>query len=181
MRSLRARTIFWALVPTVLVLIIVAVIALVAYERALRGVAEDWNAELARASAARLSEGVSHYSRLLEAVAAGEDVRSMQSARIGEALDEAHDRLGVFDLGLVVYDAAGVGYWMPVNVLGILWTITLPLLVLGALALVGGVFALQRRRWGWALAGSIAAFFPFGLLGLLATIFTAMSKEEFES
>ncbi len=76
---------------------------------------------------------------------------------------------------------AGVGYWMPVNVLGILWTITLPLLVLGALALVGGIFALQRRRWGWALAGSVAAFFPFGLLGLLATIFTAMSKEEFES
>jgi hypothetical protein len=76
---------------------------------------------------------------------------------------------------------AGVGYWMPVNVLGILWAITLPLLVLGALALVGGVFALQRRRWGWALAGSVAAFFPFGLLGLLATIFTAMSKEEFES
>lgn len=39
MRSLRARAIFWTLAPTVLVLIIVAVIALVTYERAIRGVA----------------------------------------------------------------------------------------------------------------------------------------------
>ena len=75
----------------------------------------------------------------------------------------------------------GVAYWAPVDVLGILWTIALPLLVLGGLSLAGGILAVQRRRWGWALAGSIAAFFPIGLLGLLATIFTAMSKEEFES
>ncbi len=75
----------------------------------------------------------------------------------------------------------GVSYWTPVNVVGLLWTITLPLLVLGTVALVGGIFAVLRRRWGWALAGSIAAFFPLGLLGLLATIFTAMSREEFES
>ncbi|MFC1995073.1 hypothetical protein ACFLVK_01540 [Chloroflexota bacterium] len=52
--------------------------------------------------------------------------------------------------------------------------------VLGVLPLLGGIFALQRRRWGWALTGSIAAIFGSTILGILATIFTAMSKDEFE-
>lgn len=49
--------------------------------------------------------------------------------------------------------------------------------------IIGGVFALQRRKWGWALAGSIIAIiaivgtFP---LGIASTIFVALSKDEFE-
>jgi hypothetical protein len=47
--------------------------------------------------------------------------------------------------------------------------------------IVGGVYALQRRKWGWALAGSIIAIFSrVSLLGILATIFVAMAKNEFE-
>jgi len=46
--------------------------------------------------------------------------------------------------------------------------------------IVGGVFALQRRKWGWALAGSIIAIFRSSVLGILATIFVAMAKDEFE-
>jgi hypothetical protein len=46
--------------------------------------------------------------------------------------------------------------------------------------IIGGVFALQRRGWGWALAGSIIAIFRTFTLGLLATIFVAMARDEFE-
>jgi uncharacterized membrane protein YedE/YeeE len=53
--------------------------------------------------------------------------------------------------------------------------------ITAALALIGGIFALQRKRWGWALAGSIAAipgsWWP---LGVAATVFTAISKDEFK-
>jgi hypothetical protein len=46
--------------------------------------------------------------------------------------------------------------------------------------IIGGVYALQRRRWGWALAGSIIAIFRASVLGILSTIFVAMAKDEFE-
>ena len=74
----------------------------------------------------------------------------------------------------------GLGFWFPLNVMAVLWLITVPLAVTGVLALVGGIFALQRKRWGLALTGSIAAFFPFGILGVVATIFTSLSRADFE-
>jgi MFS family permease len=46
--------------------------------------------------------------------------------------------------------------------------------------IIGGVYALRRRGWEWALAGSIIAIFRTFILGLLATIFVAMAKDEFE-
>ncbi|MBC8273857.1 MAG: hypothetical protein H8E40_02655 [Chloroflexi bacterium] len=84
--------------------------------------------------------------------------------------------------------------------------IALPLFIVGALAIRGGLYALKRKRWGLVLAGSIAAFsslcslrlaiiivftahwvspddifFLFGLLlGIAAIVFTVQSKNEFE-
>ena len=49
-----------------------------------------------------------------------------------------------------------------------------------AFPLVGGVFALQRKRWGWALAGSIISILSVFPLGVASTIFVAMAKDEFE-
>jgi hypothetical protein len=46
--------------------------------------------------------------------------------------------------------------------------------------IIGGVFALQRRRWGWALAGSIIAIFGVFPLGVASTILVAMAKEEYK-
>lgn len=74
----------------------------------------------------------------------------------------------------------GLGFWFPLNVMAVLWIITVPLAITGVMALAGGIFALQRKRWGLALAGSIAAFLPFGILGLVATIFTSLSRDDFE-
>ncbi len=52
-----------------------------------------------------------------------------------------------------------------------------------AFTVIGGVFALQRRKWGWALAGSISAIVALGginPLGIASTIFVVLSKDEFE-
>ncbi|MFC1971427.1 hypothetical protein ACFLV0_05850 [Chloroflexota bacterium] len=63
----------------------------------------------------------------------------------------------------------------------ILITVAVFLAILGILPLLGGIYGVQRRKWGLALAGSIAAIFGTFILGILATIFTAMSKDEFDT
>ena len=64
-------------------------------------------------------------------------------------------------------------------------TILIVILVLSiaraVFTIIGGVFALQRRKWGWALAGSIIAILGNTfVLGILSTIFVAIAKDEFE-
>jgi hypothetical protein len=50
----------------------------------------------------------------------------------------------------------------------------------GVISIVGGVFALQRRMWGWALAGSITTICLSNVLGIISIILTVLSKNEFE-
>jgi len=52
-------------------------------------------------------------------------------------------------------------------------------LILGIVAIIGGVYALRRRIWGLALAGSICAFFCAWFLGIPAIIFVILGKSEF--
>jgi hypothetical protein len=51
-------------------------------------------------------------------------------------------------------------------------------LVLGILAVIGGISAIKRKRFGLSLAGAISAL-PLGPLGILAVIFVALGKREF--
>jgi hypothetical protein len=69
---------------------------------------------------------------------------------------------------------------IPPYLFPIFTALSLPFAIVGILAIVGGIYALQRKIWGLALAGSIAAFFPSWILGLPAIVFTALSKKEFE-
>jgi hypothetical protein len=77
-----------------------------------------------------------------------------------------------------------------------LTTVGVPLLVLGAAGIAGGVSALRRMSFGLSLAGAICALpsVIFGLylagaisalasliLGILAVIFVALRKREFEA
>jgi len=57
-----------------------------------------------------------------------------------------------------------------------------PLIVLGMISLIGGVYALNRRAWGMALAGSICALVPpiSTIMGVLAIIFIVISQKEFK-
>lgn len=54
-------------------------------------------------------------------------------------------------------------------------------LILAVVAIVGGIYALKRTKWGLALAGSICALVgPWFLLGIAAIVFVVLGKNEFK-
>ena len=69
-------------------------------------------------------------------------------------------------------DAVAVG-----TVYVVLGVIGVPVSIL---AIVGGARALAMKSFGWALTGGICALLCGGPLGILALIFIAISKAEFE-
>lgn len=99
--------------------------------------------------------------------------------------------LGVLGIIIAIIALSASYYWedfitpeiYPVTIeflILILVIVLICLLIIGVLALLGGIFALQRKRWGLALAGSIAGIFcNSAILGILSLIFLAMSKDEF--
>ena len=68
----------------------------------------------------------------------------------------------------------------------ILGVLTIPLIALGIVAILGGIYALKRRKWYLALAGAICSLIctiPLQsaiILGILAIIFVTIGKGEFE-
>ena len=58
-------------------------------------------------------------------------------------------------------------------VAGFLAVLSALVLLAGLLSVIGGIFALNRRRFGWALTGAIAATFcspPFGVPAIILTV-----------
>jgi hypothetical protein len=60
--------------------------------------------------------------------------------------------------------------------------IFLPIFIISVVSIIGGIFALRRRLWGLALAGAICAILPLWSLifGVIAVVFIALSKHEFD-
>ena len=85
--------------------------------------------------------------------------------------------LGLIVASLVFPVSQGPGFAVNAGILLII--ITVPICFLGILALLGGIYALQRKKYRLAVAGSIAAFLPFSFLGLASIILIALSKDEF--
>ena len=69
--------------------------------------------------------------------------------------------VGVF-FGLLsaVSDGIGLIFFAPL----------IPLLLFGIIQIVGGIYALRRRRWGLALAGSIFTLLNWVILGIFGII-----------
>ena len=115
--SLRAKTVSSALVPIALVLVVVAIIAVYAYGRVDRRVVQQRDNELARVealanvSADRLLEGLSSHSLILQNIAAGEEIRSLEPARLASALEQVQHQLNVFDAGIMVYHSDGTALY----------------------------------------------------------------------
>ena len=82
------------------------------------------------------------------------------------------------DIAREVLDS--VGFWDIGAPLAILGLMAIPFIVINVVAIIGGIYATQRRLWGLALAGAICTLIPSQLLGILAIIFIAMSKKEFD-
>ena len=59
--------------------------------------------------------------------------------------------------------------------------LAVPLIILGIIAIIGGIYALKRRKWGLSLAGSICSLVCVFFLGIPAIIFVITRKDEFES
>jgi hypothetical protein len=87
--------------------------------------------------------------------------------------------LGAFGLGVA---SAIFGAWSGFPLFGALFGfLAIPAAILGVLAIIGGVFATQRQRWGWALIGSIAALLVSNVIGIISIILIALSKDEFKA
>jgi hypothetical protein len=52
-------------------------------------------------------------------------------------------------------------------------------LLLGILAIIGGIFSVKRRVWGMALTGAIAGILTFFPLGIASVILISIGKTEF--
>jgi len=89
--------------------------------------------------------------------------------------------IGVAAVSGTVGSLAGLWGWGMISA-PLMVAIGAPLMVLGMVSLIGGVYALNRRSWGMALAGGICALVPptFTVMGVLAIIFIALSQKEFD-
>lgn len=86
----------------------------------------------------------------------------------------------ILGFGLFISGAVtGFVTQMPTWLNTLIPVIAVPLIVLGVLDLVGGIYALMRKVWGIALAGSITTLISSPLLGIIALILTCISKKEF--
>ena len=84
-------------------------------------------------------------------------------------------------IGILVAAGLGVlGRLSGIAGVGVIMSaIGVPMIIFGIIAIVGGVFAIRRRIWGLALAGSIFALFCAWILGIPAIVFTVMGKRHF--
>jgi signal transduction histidine kinase len=110
-RSLRVKTVLLALIPILLVMAIFTGIAYLSIQKTAQEVIEQRDTELARISAARLSENLKHYVSILQQIAASEEGQSMVPERLEQAIAPAKSWLHLFDGGLVVYDREGRALW----------------------------------------------------------------------
>ena len=99
--------------------------------------------------------------------------------------------LGVFIMSAIIVGASGsilalsrIADLMPVWLSGFLQLFFIIgafiFIILSGLPLIGGVYALQRKNWRWALTGSIVAIISSTILGIVSTILVSLSRNEFE-
>ncbi len=68
----------------------------------------------------------------------------------------------------------------PIFFPGIGLAMGIALIVLGVLAIIGGIFALRTKAWGLALAGAIAGVITGRLMGIVALIFIVLGRKDFQ-
>ncbi|MDD5038627.1 MAG: hypothetical protein PHN78_04860 [Dehalococcoidales bacterium] len=86
--------------------------------------------------------------------------------------------LGSMAAGLFAYFPPS-GFGMSYSNMAVIFIVCAVILTfVGTFTIIAGIHALQRRRWGLALAGSIVAV-PFSIFGIAALIMLASSKKDF--
>ncbi len=82
----------------------------------------------------------------------------------------------VFVLRFIPEEVLPFGAGLIVTIIALIATL---LAIQGILPLIGGIYALQRRKWLFTLISSIVAIFGATPLGIASTILVAVAKEEF--
>jgi len=91
----------------------------------------------------------------------------------GGTLTIAGGILGILFGGLLimVVQFTGVAYEIMV--------VATIMVILGIASIIGGIKSLKRKSFSWALTGSICAAICGSILGILALVFIALSKNKF--
>jgi hypothetical protein len=75
---------------------------------------------------------------------------------------------------------SSLGFWTIGLPLTIIWLVAIPMLVISILAIISGIFAINKRNWGLALTGAICSIIPSQIIGIIAVILIVISKKEFD-
>lgn len=105
--SLRAKIIAWSFVPTVIILVAVALITFTAYQQVTQTLVIERDRELTRLAAGQLATELAESTSILATVARMADIAQPDSIVQQTALQRAHNRLVVFDGGVVILDTFG--------------------------------------------------------------------------
>ena len=54
------------------------------------------------------------------------------------------------------------------------------IIITAIISIIGGIFALQRRHYGFAVVGAVAGVISLGILALIALFILIISKDEFK-
>lgn len=85
--------------------------------------------------------------------------------------------LGYLVMGGLMAALGGAGFWIDVGAGGLGVACGVIILVLGLIVLLGGIFAVQRKNFGFALVAGILAI-P-SILGIIGLILIIVSRDEF--
>ena len=105
--SLRTKIIAWSFVPTIIILVVVAVVILYAYQDVAEDLVIERNQELTRLTAGQFTAELKEYAGLLDAEARRSDVYGNDPVAQHDALKGASRRLAVFDGGVLILDTFG--------------------------------------------------------------------------
>ena len=87
---------------------------------------------------------------------------------------------GAMNYAVGFFDSPGIGKGdIPPFVPSIIFGVPLMSIVIGIVAVIGGILAMRRKRWKWALTGAIAGALSLLPLGIPAVILIAISRDEF--
>jgi HAMP domain-containing protein len=106
-RGLRSKIIAWSFVPTVIILLAVALIAFYAYQQVTEELAIERDRELTRLSADQLATRLGEYENIFVTLARTPEIYRDDPAAQRNALRQASYRLAVFDGGVLLIDAIG--------------------------------------------------------------------------
>ncbi|MEW6054364.1 MAG: PAS domain S-box protein [Nitrospirota bacterium] len=110
-KSIRWKLFLAIFIPAILAILAVLIIINYTFDRIAQDVVEQRDSELARISAARVSETLIRFIKVLEGSLDWEEVRSMKPERLDSAIGKSNNLLNVFDAGIVVYNKEGDVVW----------------------------------------------------------------------